>query len=684
MDGLTRRNGDRAACEPCRKSKQRCDHGHPPCGRCARRGFSASQCYYHPYPMAQAQRKAAVRQTSRATSTASPPVTTVESPSLEQTPDLDRATGLIGMQGSLSAFEGPDDLAFKRRYTVLTSSGVTLASVHDPIDASMLGECTVVLEYLLKTYVQHGQLVRARLSTTDFDNWTGNEIILRAACFAVDEAMRRLQSEPSHDKFTAMALMLFHNTKQELRLPTSSANGAFEAALSGENLRWETIGLYASELCRLLAESSELTSEKKSMTHALYSTAVKCEQICEKLGQINDLILWLLIQEFCLATWCFGDDSYHAWRASGKVASTLSALNYHQGFQNNHSGSIYLTELRRRAVALAHEMDKQTAMFVGRPPQISRHYSSIDLPLDIDDAVLLGPYEEFVKAKAALDENGWRTDKRFSFPSSRLRATLLIALLREEALELLLSRTSPSHPEKARSVVDKLETMWRTTPFSTFDLLSRDGLHSEDIVITRWMQIEYLYTKFLLLKLLANQSEHDHKAFIIVSHEILQIVLSLLKSRNALMTQRPDLEFTMVTYAMPTASVLLLELNRLTRQPHQTAILPRSTIIKAISALITCCDWFTESGQGNFALCKRAQAIFSRGLDEILDETGPRSSSMGLAGRDAVQVQSYNGMSLEQESEGFVDDPDWTAWLQAFGLNGVTHLDGWNNLDASV
>lgn len=95
-----------------------------------------------------------------------------------------------------------------------------------------------------------------------------------------------------------------------------------------------------------------------------------------------------------------------------------------------------------------------------------------------------------------------------------------------------------------RSVVDKLDAMWQTTPFSRFDLQSGKSLSSDDTMVLRWMRTEYLYTKFLLLKLLANQSEGDHKAFIIVSHEILHTVLTQMKSRNALVTQRPDLEFT--------------------------------------------------------------------------------------------------------------------------------------------
>lgn len=46
----TRRNGQLSSCEPCRKSKLRCDHSSPVCGRCVRRG-QQDLCMYHPAPM---------------------------------------------------------------------------------------------------------------------------------------------------------------------------------------------------------------------------------------------------------------------------------------------------------------------------------------------------------------------------------------------------------------------------------------------------------------------------------------------------------------------------------------------------------------------------------------------------------------------------------------------------------
>ena len=45
-----RRNGKPQSCEPCRKSKLKCDHVLPKCGRCIQRKIDY-RCIYHPAPM---------------------------------------------------------------------------------------------------------------------------------------------------------------------------------------------------------------------------------------------------------------------------------------------------------------------------------------------------------------------------------------------------------------------------------------------------------------------------------------------------------------------------------------------------------------------------------------------------------------------------------------------------------
>lgn len=50
MQQRTRRNGTLQSCEPCRKSKLKCDHVTPVCGRCIAKDI-AQKCFYHPSPM---------------------------------------------------------------------------------------------------------------------------------------------------------------------------------------------------------------------------------------------------------------------------------------------------------------------------------------------------------------------------------------------------------------------------------------------------------------------------------------------------------------------------------------------------------------------------------------------------------------------------------------------------------
>jgi len=212
-----------------------------------------------------------------------------------------------------------------------------------------------------------------------------------------------------------------------------------------------------------------------------------------------------------------------------------------------------------------------------------------------------------------------------------------------------------------------------------------------------YMRLEYLYTNFLLLKLLVNQSDDDdHNTLTQTSHEVLSLLLSVIKKRNLLMSYRSDLEWTMVFYAMPCASVLLLELFRQVRRPQCPHTLNRSLIIQDVSVLISCCEWLTEPGQGNYDLCRRAQSIFSRSLDQILNHSSevPPSLNESNGQPEAESKPTSNVLfdeiprqiippSVNDDALGsFVQDPEWSAWLDSMDLMAdpwlglVDHGDG--------
>lgn len=95
-------------------------------------------------------------------------------------------------------------------------------------------------------------------------------------------------------------------------------------------------------------------------------------------------------------------------------------------------------EARRRIVCQIFIVDKFLATFVGRPALLTRRFCSIELPLDLDDSVLLSDKETFQRYLLHLDDDGWGKDSQLH-PASILRVRTRVALIRDEILEIGLS-----------------------------------------------------------------------------------------------------------------------------------------------------------------------------------------------------------------------------------------------------
>ena len=128
----------------------------------------------------------------------------------------------------------------------------------------------------------------------------------------------------------------------------------------------------------------------------------------------------------------------------------------------------------------------------------------------------------------------------------------------------------------------------------------------------------------------------------------------------------------MVFYAMPCASVLILELYRHNRQPASTGMFHRSKLIQDISLLTSYCDSLAISGQSNYQICKQAHTIFSRCLDQILNQTvvsypGLESES-GVAAVQEPFSFDFTDIGL---AELYPYDPEWSTWLESFDVYGT-------------
>ena len=111
-----------------------------------------------------------------------------------------------------------------------------------------------------------------------------------------------------------------------------------------------------------------------------------------------------------------------------------------------------VSEFRRRLFCHVFIGDKQLATFMGRPPTISRRYTTCHVPLDLSEAQMMAEGEELERIKKRLDPNGWNVDGE-CYPNTICRAWMKMALIRDEILELSLGPPIEAPAESRREYV---------------------------------------------------------------------------------------------------------------------------------------------------------------------------------------------------------------------------------------
>jgi hypothetical protein len=252
---------------------------------------------------------------------------------------------------------------------------------------------------------------------------------------------------------SGLSTTIFERTKQ-LPVWLQANTSDLQAMLKGEALRWETIGLYCA-LCGLyLALAADRTDclfdgisnwggARRSALRRALMASVDCGKLCEEAGQLNDLSLWLVIMTTMLTGQCYGDASNQTWRMVGELLSILPILSPQNTLQEAVRRPLYIREFRKHGIVIAYELDKSISTFAGRPPRLASQYHSLDLPLDLPYPALMGSVEALSMSRRELGDNGWHQGDP-GCQISRMRATLLLARMRESVLHLVMGPKSGS------------------------------------------------------------------------------------------------------------------------------------------------------------------------------------------------------------------------------------------------
>jgi hypothetical protein len=355
---MLRRNGTRSSCEPCRKAKVKCDHHSPCCQRCEARGIGAS-CVYHPAPLHRTHKKQSTQRyryqnqtgfgvldlsgdrlcepalpSTQASSTAPLAETHIytdaasnaiplPSPSSfadsgvelnVQSAPTPAGSGYYGSTSYYSVFDRVDHVpaAATTHPQPRGPAGDTLsADVRD--DDPSLSRSIQLGSWILQI-LQHVSIIQSLADTyirTSQVSPTATLIPMKTV-----ETLHHLAGGDVH----ALAQKITRNTHKPLQVPPGMHASTFSTLFTGDNLRWEFLGLVFSwaglslSMCLLNGKGSATTPDgtsKTSFSQLLTACSDACITLCRQNSHTNDLLSWCLYENLILLTFQHGEASEH-------------------------------------------------------------------------------------------------------------------------------------------------------------------------------------------------------------------------------------------------------------------------------------------------------------------------------------------------------------------------------------
>ncbi|RHZ58701.1 hypothetical protein CDV55_105887 [Aspergillus turcosus] len=687
----TRRNGQLPSCEPCRISKLRCDHTKPICNRCVRRGKSDA-CVYHPAPLTKPRESKAaaireprqkpnhspdqsqsqvqvqsanvtvsacaspigVRDVSASVSvsvSASPahPLALGESHAWEKRPFANPGfLGLTSYSDNVTGYAGVLDHAMRPRDSVGSGSIAAVAAAVDSRQVELGAQVLMLLDHL----PLFEELLEKRFVV--WEGWIFSTQMFRCIIKVLRDLYRDA-TEGGRDKYAAvleLSRTFFHNTATDIELRASMTLSEY-VALSAA--RWDSYALLLSSIGYAiyhvahddpLFQSENLPGkDRKGLRRIALAASDICLQLCDKLGAISDSLCCAFLQHLVLVHHTYGTGDYRTWQKLGDLTTIVFALGLHQ-VGDDRNIPFFLSELRKRIMVGAYGMDKDLALFLGRPPRICKQYCNIQSPLDLTWEELIAPPGVRQAALLKLDAQGWNTEGKLG-SGARGRTIHLACLIREDILELSIGHGRDNVEEHAERVL-KRARQWRSE-LPAFLQWDPESINPE----LATLHLEFLHQDFLIYSTLVKRIGKGHDALIRISLEIITCLLDLVSKQMRTFKTHMLTILDLCYIGLPAAGALATELLRHSQPKLEpvfsSAPFPRSEIIQKLRVFISHADTFIQQHQGDYEIALQGQMLIRQVLDRVLSPTTDQP----------FPDPSINGMPIG-------DDLDFMALLESF------------------
>ncbi|KAK4118003.1 hypothetical protein N657DRAFT_651744 [Parathielavia appendiculata] len=566
--GNLRRNGTLQSCERCRKTKIKCDHSIPRCGRCMAKSL---ECIYEPAPMTRRFRAARfdiqagrVRTTTRAQDAAEKqllqpsaetqpaPPNPVPSGPIEITTPPFQTGGFVGpgsYRTGLTADETQTPLAISGYSRTAASPGRTTTHT---IDRKRLDVGLQIIDFVLEHSVLLQNLMRHIYRVIRMPI-VPHKLMLPATESLFSTIRARVPLNDDEAKLHTV-IRIFQSSYQPIQATRTTTVDQVCQLITGENLRWETIGniLAMASLCLIHIQGRDFTlldpenRSKQELIQPFHGITDALTTLTTASPVVNELGVALKYNQLLLALYRFGDSSRHLYSILTELTSVIYATGLHQdsslGGPNSGKYPGFMHQWRRRCFTAVYSMDKTIATTLGRPPLVHRNYCVLDAPLDFDDDDLAGP--ELERELRKLDQHGWNTDGRRR-TTTFMRLRYLLAIVREEVLELHLGVNNISDaPNRAQLVLQKLQSIWDSCPdIMKYTPALWDGsMTSHDIWFLLRFYLDYLYSRFLIFRFNArqDQSPESIELLLYAAKDVLSTVLVFNEQRELMREVRSD------------------------------------------------------------------------------------------------------------------------------------------------
>ncbi|KAK7397709.1 hypothetical protein QQX98_012924 [Neonectria punicea] len=375
------------------------------------------------------------------------------------------------------------------------------------------------------------------------------------------------------------AKLLLRNTRRRLVLRRESTVAEYFAQMFGDNLRWESLGIFFNAATRAALDVASFPSlyaddqQRRDLIRALTYVGDCCLETCLALDSMNDLQLILQYENFIVHSQVDGDQSYHSWRRIGDVASSLFALGYHEKIDETASNiPLFVAELRKATSARVYAADKSLAIFLGRPPRIVKAYCTFQLPANLPNIWAIGdvattrePSQTAQNGERSIVGDSGSNDLEAINYTADTRCSARFAWLKEDVLGLFRHRMSPDQVEKARQI-----------------------------------------------------SEPD-EALLTVAGEMLSHIVEVIILRDRLVNSGTSLIWKVAQYGLPAAGIISLALLNSTVNTGASPF-SRSRLVQDLSVLVAeiRTGAVIQAGEPNFALFTRATSTIQSLLDSLM------------------------------------------------------------------